>query len=1317
MKKSLLLLGAALLMSASAMAQGFTRVYPSPTEFHPTYEPASSFEPEETLYLWNDKYGGFYTNVQKGGDGYWGTRAAACDTIGTEVVFTRTNPGGDDMESTTDWEDDMYLLVSYVNWTGKNANMCTFVANWAAIWTDNNGETNRYFHVKQAGDFLRISPAQAMENEMPVEWDNYNFCIRPLSQDADKRVYLNDPTYIDATEAVGEDWAIVKPETYETWIAENKEKVYLYTAAKALRDAVEQYVNNTAEYDGIASFFTEQYNAYNNTAATVESLNEAAAKIPAIVMEFQESRATPDNPRNYTAALVNPGFDNGSTGWTNVGAVNYSCAENFNMNFDVYQTVTDLPEGVYRVSNQAFYRAGGHGADPEYNNYVANPAGDRNAILYGRSQDYGEVSTRIKRAIDEAQPSSLNGDDSMLPSTQGLSIDGYYVPNSMAGARVWFDQNHYQNELFLGVSGKTDVLTVGFKKNVLIANDWVIYDNFQLWYYGNTKEAYQLWANELLKVMPYEDPYEFQSGEFYYGQPEYNIYSNVYQGLSKADSKEEIVAAIAGMSAAIDTIEQSIAIYQQYVDEVDGFSDWELSHPLDPDTEEYAALSDYFYGDASNTDSRFPNGNAQYIMRNEPVGDLSVEQMKAELAFVAELKANAAKAGLIKGADLTYLIVNPDFELTPAGTGWTMGYNQTGNNNLRGGRSSNYCAEVYESDFDLYQEIESSQLKDGLYKVTVRAFQRTAANDPAWAAWVGGEAKVTTEVYLDDFATPVANLQAVQYKTQLGNAVGHDIGGTTYYTLNNMDGASDAFSLKDDWGLTADGTPDANYYQNFGSETMVRANFKQEVFGLVNGGKLKLGIRSYDNTQTAGRWTLWDKFELTFMDKDVEGIYEVLDDYYTRIDDILSDEEYTEKAGSLDQNDLMDERDAVETAAPEVTDKVEYVNPATGEVSYNSDQLYNLLLGLVAKYNRVKNGAKLYDTMNQTLEALQNYLLDNEGVLAGNPVMDAINWSDDILNDYYYYQDKKLEDYEAVIAKAEQYMEQAQTAVMEAIGDWDGASQDKPLDVTSLIVNPDYANNDNQGWSGTAPGLNFNSAEVYNATFDYHQTIRVPRSGYYLLTVRAFERLGSATNDYSIYSNHTYGDNIKTYMYATVGDETYSHHVSQCSKHAQTQEQQGNFASGSTWAQAVADTDLYLVNNMEGASSMFYYYLKDPTNIADWDTEGKPIVKNEAAGYYYNPLLITMPTEGGEITIGIKKDQNLSTGWCIWSDWKLWYYGTDASVLDGIAEVNPEAVTAPVRSAIYTLSGAKVQNMQRGINIVKTVDANGNVKVQKIFVK
>ena len=96
---------------------------------------------------------------------------------------------------------------------------------------------------------------------------------------------------------------------------------------------------------------------------------------------FQEQRTG-----HPSYLITNPDFDirgnqNGLgalKGWVGEPTPNNSCAERYNMNFDVYQEKKGLPNGRYRLSCQGFYRAGGGDSKDK---------DTKNAILYANAEE------------------------------------------------------------------------------------------------------------------------------------------------------------------------------------------------------------------------------------------------------------------------------------------------------------------------------------------------------------------------------------------------------------------------------------------------------------------------------------------------------------------------------------------------------------------------------------------------------------------------------------------------------------------------------------------------------------------------------------------------------------------------------------------------------------------------------------------------------------------------------------------------------------------------------------------------------------------
>lgn len=124
-----------------------------------------------------------------------------------------------------------------------------------------------------------------------------------------------------------------------------------------------------------------------------------------------------------------------------------SCTEAYdNENFDVYQVLTGVKNGLYLVSCQGYYRPGGN----------VDAAGARNAVLYA------------------------NADEAPL---QLLADDGNGIPNNMDQAADAFLAGRYAgNEVRTVVTDGT--LRIGVKKEAHVGKDWTAFDTFRLTYLG-----------------------------------------------------------------------------------------------------------------------------------------------------------------------------------------------------------------------------------------------------------------------------------------------------------------------------------------------------------------------------------------------------------------------------------------------------------------------------------------------------------------------------------------------------------------------------------------------------------------------------------------------------------------------------------------------------------------------------------------------------------------------------------------------------------------------------------------------------------------
>ena len=200
-----------------------------------------------------------------------------------------------------------------------------------------------------------------------------------------------------------------------------------------------------------------------------------AATIKAVMTE-----ADADTPYDVTALITGANFgrnDQANSIWTDgpiFNGINENfCAEKWGAGaFDVKQTLTGLPNGTYKLQAQGFYRVGGgsNNATIAAEQYATGTP-ELNAILYGNDSEMPLMSV-----IEDAK-------EGTPPNYGDYYVTSFgYVPQSQIGASNFFNEGLYDQTLFVTVTNGT--LTIGIKKSVELANDWVVFDNFRLTYYG-----------------------------------------------------------------------------------------------------------------------------------------------------------------------------------------------------------------------------------------------------------------------------------------------------------------------------------------------------------------------------------------------------------------------------------------------------------------------------------------------------------------------------------------------------------------------------------------------------------------------------------------------------------------------------------------------------------------------------------------------------------------------------------------------------------------------------------------------------------------
>ena len=1017
----------------------------------------------------------------------------------------------------------------------------------------------------------------------------------------------------------------------------------------------------TAGYPAVD--FSEAKTAYDNTQSDAKTLAEAEAKIGELQDAYDIAHATVDKPGDITSQLTN--VDGSSaTDWTRTWLgdgragdfhLNTWSVEGNNNADGTNMVVNFLEDWVAKgntLSDQKFQRnpvkvaPGAYKITANIRVYNESGADDymKGAYLFGN------VSRNSLFA---------NEDEAQTNAVEGAKYNTY---NNMLN--YWKDGFETY-----AIVPKDGTLTFG----VMIENanyNWVAAKNFRVYYMGDSYESLDYVRNNSdMFAQPFPE-------ETFAMQQLLDDYNNAIPNYGKAQNAEELLDAVQKLVSLSESVQNNANAYKAYKDRVDGLKAGIENGEIDLDGPDADILFDYLddLGEELGPDSEtaveygFKNGYSAYIIANRL---LKTEEITEELEFLNKLYDAAVRTSLKDGTDLTNLIVNPGFEedlVDGKGKGWSLDTSKGGTGSLtnwHGGDSNNFCAEAYEQNFDVYQEIEG--VKDGIYEVSVQAFYRGGWPEAAWNNYkkdpeMKGDAKVYSEVYLNEFSTPIRNvmeitLDDVSQFTSKDNyssfAVTGEGGETTnVFVPNGMASASTSFSLED---------PEKNYTMS--------------AYGLVTDGKIRLGIRRLTTPPSnAGTWTLWDNFKLTYRAKNPELAAQVLDAKAKELNELLttSEENMTDP---VIQNSVYAYTESQKT---DLSDAAKY------EVLIETNDAI-----VAAKENIQQVGA--YKTANEAYQAA----CDELEKVDESQEAEIWNQIDEMDNELEgdAFRSLSTEDLVTLIAKVEDFTKEVQAAIddiklAQKVAEMADATDDKPYDATSWIINPDMedASQDSNadaskkmaGWDfwkakGNGPvkgsdGINGRSLEAWSGTigaeleFTAYQTLTGLPAGKYKLSAKAANASNGVTADETLWADPEKAATGRAYLCAILSDG----------------------------------------ENEKAVST--------------------PVEPNVGSATAANTYTVTFTVEeGNDVKIGFQSIGTMPFRWFMCDDFTLTYYGTESAKVDSTDEGDVVAIegveeAAPATKAIagiYNASGAKIATLQQGINIVKYTDGS----VKKIFVK
>lgn len=1073
---------------------------------------------------------------------------------------------------------------------------------------NNQGIEKTYWKVTPNGTTFKFQA-----NEQPDTYAGYNPNDTGLDGKGETAVDGQFRPALTADNSYGLDWAAY-PYTY-------------FYRLEKLKDQI-----NSAHDEGLDVSAVEAI--YNNPNAEYWQLKEASRMITDARRNKAMADATAESRVDITEYAPDANCD-ALTGWT------HDC---------IYDDKGDVGHGGHgtnwQTNSHAYTAPDGYQTEKFIERWVhgnSDPVtGTEEVAGAGRLSD-GVLSQTLhklpaggyKVTCYAMATQQTKGDDFKV---EGVSVfaDTKATKNSQAVATKAGVPQKY--EFLLDIKEGED-LTIGFKLDHCTAN-WVFVDNFQIVYCGPSFKAMNL--NDVQTAA--EDLDAKLAGVNAcptYTDKATELIESARAMTEDGTSDEEINTMKKDLSDIAAKIEKSSALYAE-LETLNATIGEFLAE--DPAGDEFDAFME-LYEDCGNGDG------AEALMSTWSLDNEELTQYMADLKVKLE---NAQNASIKPGDDITRKIVNPSFD--NGKEGWTV---KEGNPKFD--ETYKNC-EVYQGTFDIYQDI--TNIPDGVYELSVLAFQRVAENGVASKAHDAGTEDITAFIYANDLETPFTSPYTYGMAAPSGGDpedYKYSLNGEDVYIPNSMK------------GMAAATTENPNAYT-------------VTVPMLVEGGTLRIGVREKRRPSNInnswGDWAIWDNFRLKYVGSKGEALNAVTTPLIAKA------------AGLLDSKMNADVRTQLEAA----------------KTALETEATVPGIHALSAAIEAANTSIEAYKPLQTAIENAQTRYEENEATsetseTAKGLYTAAVNTAQGI------YDNGTVAD--AEIPAAIKALNEGVTkyVINDIIAD---ASEAKPADITKVIANSDFATMSSTGWDvkdgtmGFQANNSVEAGEFYNCTFNLQQTLVGLPAGMYRLTSQAFYRYGSdpkAKVDGSDQLKYDVNENAFIYF----SDKEIP---TEEGKKVATELPENKQAIKTITAHKIAEDTWNSVglSDNKGLSKT-----EDGMYIPDNMVTAQAFFRSDAGSAYDSEPLNFTYNGSSDFRIGlIKNVKNDATSgdWTIVKNFKLYYLGGDPT---GISEIVTDANA--VATKIYNASGMQIGKLQKGINIIETVMKDGSKKVKKVVVK
>lgn len=440
------------------------------------------------------------------------------DEIPQAPIYLYLNDAKSYLPSVYSEQRDGWDFTTVESWTAETVNDYQYpnsMGGASQCFAHGMYKKSAYGLVAKKGDTMRIG----VKGDVPGDdnwwciWDNFKLTyqgfepsvVAPALDEALATLDLSQPM----GKSIYEKAAALNNQATEAKDANDGEKMFaVLTDVYALSDEIIASVKLFATLNDAASGLRDYAGFGAVASATVKSEGEALAnsiltgiedrsiddsEVEGLLQQISDMRtklgipadyaeATDNNPKDFTTIIVNPAFDENASNWLGTAAAvnnEYFNAEIFGKNFDFYQEYKGLPAGTYQLSVQAYFRAGSAADDYKY--WKENPDSLNNAFLYAVNGDSTVFSSPIMRLATCAEVGEATSDNGMAWADQEA---GLVVPNTMVTGGDKFLEGLFVDNKVIAKVGEDGFLRIGLKKNVEIENNWLLFDNFKLVYFG-----------------------------------------------------------------------------------------------------------------------------------------------------------------------------------------------------------------------------------------------------------------------------------------------------------------------------------------------------------------------------------------------------------------------------------------------------------------------------------------------------------------------------------------------------------------------------------------------------------------------------------------------------------------------------------------------------------------------------------------------------------------------------------------------------------------------------------------------------------------